>query len=139
MYIMQEDVNMGLVGGIQFRRYPRISLSRIFSAPDKMAAMGSKPKAATSQATVPAPAAPMAAAQEPKPVLSGHDSGFGAQDEQRKSPSANLPTTAPSSTNERHTRCHGYGGIIRRLCRRFRHCHCQSTPAHHQGGRPGDL
>ena len=137
VFIMQEDANMGLVGGIQFRRYPRISLSRFFSAPDKMAAMGSKPKAATSQTTVPAPAAPMAAAQEPKPALSGHDSGFGAQDEQRKPPSANLPTTAPSSTNERHTRCHGYGGMSRRLCRRFRQC--QSTPARHQGRRPGDL
>lgn len=54
-------------------------------------------------------------------------------------PPANLPTTAPSSTNELHTRCYGCGGIIRRLCRHFRQYHCQSTPAYYQGGRPVDF
>lgn len=96
VYIMQDDAIMGLVGGIQFRRYPRILLSRFFSAPDKMAAIEGKPKAAASQATVPARAAPKAATPEPKPALSRHDSGFGGEDEQKKPPPANLPTTAPA-------------------------------------------
>ena len=34
IYIMQDDIIMGMVGGIQFRRYPRILLNRFFSAPD---------------------------------------------------------------------------------------------------------
>ncbi|KAI8623041.1 putative polyketide synthase [Xylariaceae sp. FL1651] len=35
VYVLQEDGEiMGVVGGIQFRRYPRILLSRFFSAPD---------------------------------------------------------------------------------------------------------
>ncbi|KXS96182.1 hypothetical protein AC578_2670 [Pseudocercospora eumusae] len=35
VYIMQDDEIMGMVGGIQFRSYPRILLNRFFSAPDK--------------------------------------------------------------------------------------------------------
>ena len=34
IYVLQNDVIVGMVGGIQFRRYPRILLSRFFSAPD---------------------------------------------------------------------------------------------------------
>ena len=34
VYVLQNDVIIGMVGGIQFRRYPRILLSRFFSAPD---------------------------------------------------------------------------------------------------------
>lgn len=34
VYILQDGEIMGMVGGIQFRRYPRILLSRFFSAPD---------------------------------------------------------------------------------------------------------
>ncbi|ETI19899.1 hypothetical protein G647_08914 [Cladophialophora carrionii CBS 160.54] len=57
VYIMQDSAIMGMVGGIQFRRYPRILLSRFFSPPDKMAAMEDKPaKAAAPQGTLPAPA-----------------------------------------------------------------------------------
>ena len=57
VYIMQDNAVVGKVGGIQFRRYPRILLSRFFSPPDKMAAIESKPSAATSQAPNPAPKA----------------------------------------------------------------------------------
>lgn len=35
VYIMQEGRIIGLVGGIKFRCYPRLLLSRFFSAPDK--------------------------------------------------------------------------------------------------------
>jgi monodictyphenone polyketide synthase len=34
VYIFQDDVIIGMVGGIKFRRYPRILLGRFFSAPD---------------------------------------------------------------------------------------------------------
>lgn len=44
VYIMRgEDLEVvGMVGGIQFRRYPRILLSRFFSPPDKSSTKGSK-------------------------------------------------------------------------------------------------
>lgn len=72
VYIMQDNVIVGKIGDIQFRRYPRILLSRFFSPPDKMAAIESKPTAATSHAPdVPGP-------KKDKPVLS------------------NLPTATPS-------------------------------------------
>jgi iterative type I PKS product template protein len=35
VYIFQGDMIMGMVGGIKFRRYPRILLNRFFSAPDE--------------------------------------------------------------------------------------------------------
>lgn len=34
VYVLQDDLIMGLVGAIEFRRYPRILLNRFFSAPD---------------------------------------------------------------------------------------------------------
>ena len=40
VYILQDDIIMGMVGGIQFRRYPRILLNRFFSAPDEGAKSG---------------------------------------------------------------------------------------------------
>ncbi|KAI0127012.1 putative polyketide synthase [Xylariales sp. AK1849] len=39
VYILQEDAVVGMMGGIQFRRYPRILLSRFFSAPDDSKAL----------------------------------------------------------------------------------------------------
>jgi iterative type I PKS product template protein len=53
VYIMQENTIMGMVGGIEFRRYPRILLARFFSPPDKMAAL--EGKTATAKPSVPAP------------------------------------------------------------------------------------
>jgi monodictyphenone polyketide synthase len=38
VYVLQEEVVVGMVGGIQFRRYPRILLSRFFSAADDVKA-----------------------------------------------------------------------------------------------------
>lgn len=68
VYILQDDVIIGMVGGIRFRRYPRILLSRFFSAPDDPKAppiatsSSSKPTAANIEA--PKPAAPQAPALE---------------------------------------------------------------------------
>jgi len=72
VYIMQEGVVIGLVEGIQFRRYPRILLSRFFSPPDSVkaqqfAAANATPTTAPKKAApTPAPAATPAPA--PKPV-----------------------------------------------------------------------
>lgn len=118
VYILQNDLIIGMVGGIQFRRYPRILLNRFFSPPDKAEA-SFKPKVAAAASasavrTVPAPAsapAPQIAAKpESEPVHAvqptvHHDSGLGseapesvgsAEDAKAKS-SEVVASTAPSS------------------------------------------
>lgn len=57
VYILQDGAIIGIVAGIQFRRYPRILLNRFFSAPDKEA---SKPRAAAAPAAI--------TSSEPAPV-----------------------------------------------------------------------
>ena len=79
VYILQDNIIIGMVGGIRFTRYPRILLSRFFSAPDDpkappvaTATSSSKPvpkKPATSQvAPKPAPHLPPATASAAAPV-----------------------------------------------------------------------
>lgn len=70
VYILQDGVVMGMVGGIEFHQYPRILLSRFFSAPDDskappvaVAGAQSKPVAAASASVVKPVSAPA-----PKPV-----------------------------------------------------------------------
>ena len=92
VYIMQDHAVMGMVGGIQFRRYPRILLSRFFSPPDEMASMEARPKAATSHAPSKTPAAPKAAAPHLKSALPRHESSAGGNDEQGKPPPTKLLT-----------------------------------------------
>lgn len=46
VYIMQNDAIVGMVGGIQFRRFPRILLNKFFSPPDKQSAHEAQPEAA---------------------------------------------------------------------------------------------
>jgi monodictyphenone polyketide synthase len=46
VYIMQNDTIVGMVGGIQFRRFPRILLNKFFSPPDKQNAHEAQPKVA---------------------------------------------------------------------------------------------
>jgi len=58
VYILQDNVIMGLVGGIKFRKYPRLLLNRFFSAPDDSKA---PPVASAAPAAVPT-AKPVAAA-----------------------------------------------------------------------------
>lgn len=79
VYILQNDVIVGMVGGIQFRRYPRLLLSRFFSAPDdhkappvasaapaKAAGVGKPaPTPASSSVGVKPAVAPVSAAVEP--------------------------------------------------------------------------
>ncbi|KAH8701023.1 putative polyketide synthase [Talaromyces proteolyticus] len=100
VYIMQDDVIIGMVGGIQFRRYPRLLLSRFFSPPDKMAAMEGKPKAAAPKATAPAPA-PKAPATESKLEASIPDSEASKKvvQSQPSPPPQEAPATATTDTD----------------------------------------
>lgn len=71
VYILQDDVVIGMVGGIEFHQYPRILLSRFFSAPDDskappVAVAGGQSKPAA--AAAPAPVAKAAPAPAPKPA-----------------------------------------------------------------------
>ncbi|KAI7977446.1 hypothetical protein EIK77_007068 [Talaromyces pinophilus] len=63
VYILQDDVIIGMVGGIKFRRYPRLLLNRFFSAPDEAGT------AAAALAPVPVISTPVVAvvAEPPKP------------------------------------------------------------------------
>ena len=75
VYVLQDDIIIGMVGSIKFRRYPRILLNRFFTAPDDEKA-GSRTGATTSvsaSATPPAPkpklAQPEAASKTAVPVI----------------------------------------------------------------------
>lgn len=98
VYIMQDDAIMGMVGGIQFRRYPRLLLSRFFSPPDKMAAFEVKPKAlaTASNVEVPAQDAGNIATPESHPTLSRREPDLGSDDKHSKSLPVALP--APDAT-----------------------------------------
>ena len=70
VYIMQDDAIVGMVGGIEFHRYPRILLAKFFSPPDKMIAVEGKAKVAAAPAPIVAPAlvVPKAAAINTQPT-----------------------------------------------------------------------
>lgn len=80
VYVMEAETHtiIGLVQGIQFRRYPRILLSRFFSAPDA----GSAPAAATARA-------PAAAAAK------GETAATNSADKIRKENAVTVPAPAP--------------------------------------------
>jgi iterative type I PKS product template protein len=61
VYILQAGEIIGLVGGIKFRRYPRLLLSRFFSAPDEAASKRQQVVAASASSShVPAKTATIA-------------------------------------------------------------------------------
>ncbi|KAI9667461.1 MAG: Type I Iterative PKS [Bathelium mastoideum] len=72
VYIMQDSVVIGMVGAIKFRRYPRLLLSRFFSAPDEDTSVRAPAKQiapAAPATTPPKPApTPQEALREPKPT-----------------------------------------------------------------------
>lgn len=65
VYILQEGVVMGMVGGIEFHQYPRILLSRFFSAPDESKAPPVAVAGAQSKPVVVAPATMVKPIPEP--------------------------------------------------------------------------
>ena len=64
VYILQDSIIMGMVGGIQFRRYPRVLLNRFFSAPDDKSKPHTSAAAVSSSKPVQASSQPV-----PKPVI----------------------------------------------------------------------
>ena len=64
VYILQDSIIMGMVGGIQFRRYPRVLLNRFFSAPDDKSKPHTSATAVSSSKPVQASSQPV-----PKPVI----------------------------------------------------------------------
>ncbi|KAL4995984.1 hypothetical protein BDV10DRAFT_202678 [Aspergillus recurvatus] len=88
VYILHEDTIIGMVGGIKFRRYPRLLLNRFFSAADdgasrqgqvtvaKAPAVEHNPST-TAAASVPAPAAdPVVSKPPPPPVVNGNNAAL---------------------------------------------------------------
>ncbi|KAI4246107.1 MAG: hypothetical protein L6R40_002059 [Gallowayella cf. fulva] len=104
LYIFQDDVIIGMVGQIKFRRVPRLLMDQFFSAPD-MASKGAKAHAApapkpAAAAPTPAPAAPATngskrtkgakpAALAPVATSPAEDSSSGSESSQ--------PSTAPTT------------------------------------------
>ncbi|KUJ11670.1 putative polyketide synthase [Mollisia scopiformis] len=74
VYIMEQDgAIMGMVGGIQFRRYPRILLSRFFSPPEQTKEEGTR-KISPPPSLTPAPVASKNTKSEARKAHSRHDS-----------------------------------------------------------------
>ena len=75
VYIFEGETIIGMVGSIQFRRYPRILLSRFFSAPDESTTSVESPPTITTSRTLKAaganhpPPAPMNRVLESGPQL----------------------------------------------------------------------
>lgn len=67
VYILQNDIVMGMVGGIEFHQYPRILLSRFFSAPDDSKAPPVAVAGGQSKPVVAPPAPVMKTTPEPAP------------------------------------------------------------------------
>ncbi|KAG5944999.1 hypothetical protein E4U53_006775, partial [Claviceps sorghi] len=90
VYVLQDAVIMGKVGGMQFRRYPRLLLDRFFSPPDKAGASASAaPRSREEQKPAPGGAAHSPAQQQPvagtveskePPVSAGATAGQPASD-----------------------------------------------------------
>lgn len=111
VYIMQNDTVVGMVGGITFRKYPRILLDRFFSPPDAAhsrsstkPALAAQPKAAQPRAAQPKAAPSQApAATQPKanftvqmpPASDGTSSGSSTPQEALWSPSSTESCSQP--------------------------------------------
>ncbi|EME79056.1 uncharacterized protein MYCFIDRAFT_34361 [Pseudocercospora fijiensis CIRAD86] len=99
VYIMQDDEIMGMVGGIQFRSYPRILLNRFFSAPDKAMTEARAGNAATvtPQVTIPKPPSSLKTPAPANP--SRRDSGV----ESKPLPPPQPKQAPPSTDSENST------------------------------------
>ncbi|KAL3451986.1 hypothetical protein BJX65DRAFT_203745 [Aspergillus insuetus] len=73
VYIMQDGVIVGMCGGIQFRRYPRILLNRFFTSPEEAGAVSHAAASATpapkAKARLQLPPVPVAPAPSATPVV----------------------------------------------------------------------
>jgi iterative type I PKS product template protein len=96
VYILQEGVIIGMVGGIEFHRYPRILLSRFFSAPDDSKA----PPVATASSSHVKSAAPAAAAAKPVSSSALAPAPAPAPVAPSPAPPAPVPALAPAPAPE---------------------------------------
>ena len=81
VYVMQDDEIIGMVGGIQFRSYPRLLLNRFFSPPDKggaahTAAVATTRGAPSKSTKAAATALPPVTATAPLPTPPSEPTGF---------------------------------------------------------------
>lgn len=83
VYVLQDGVIVGLVEGIQFRRYPRILLGRFFSAPDDSKAL------------------PVATAASSKPLAAGTPHGA-ARSGQEGLAASQTASSIPPTTQKEH-------------------------------------
>ena len=106
VYIFQDNAIMGMVRGIQFRRYPRILLNRFFSAPDGGAAK-SHTTTAAAPSLKPAPTqakpapvtAPAVAAAKPAPTASSSVPAAPVAPAAGPSPGSATVADAPTDTD----------------------------------------
>ena len=92
VYILHDEQIIGMCEGIQFRRYPRILLSRFFSAPDDS---NGPPVAQATQAAAPKKAIPAPAV--PAPAIKSQAAPAPAVDVVAVAPSPNSVVTDASS------------------------------------------
>ncbi|KAK7937312.1 ketoacyl-synt-domain-containing protein [Apiospora aurea] len=108
VYVLQDNVIIGVVGAIKFRQYPRILLNRFFSAPDEAGPASSSktapakaPVKAITAAPTPAPA-PQAIASPSPPAKVATVSDASSVSSTKSSESSGTPSTtvstAPSSS-----------------------------------------
>ncbi|KAF4553280.1 Atrochrysone carboxylic acid synthase-like protein [Elsinoe fawcettii] len=101
VYIMQDGVIIGLVGGITFRRYPRILLNKFFSPPDKGVSHAAAPVAAAAP-PVPLKTMPMPVKKAPEaPVNFGPRAELTpptTPENEKEAPVQVAPAPAPAST-----------------------------------------
>ncbi|KAI4195861.1 MAG: hypothetical protein LQ350_006936 [Teloschistes chrysophthalmus] len=119
LYIFQDDVIIGMVGQIKFRRVPRMLMDHFFSAPDMVVAKGSTKTTAGHAApttTAPTTSAPPASSKGSKrtkgakaaaglaPIVipSEEDSGSSSASETHQPPSSTPPTTPDSPPRHKH-------------------------------------
>ena len=104
VYIMNAEDSqiVGMVGGIQFRRYPRILLTRFFSAPDKAAPPSQKKATITSGVhhVEPAVPAPSSVSAQPVKALAAAVSNPAVKDaaSHGEEPQSKISTAAPSAS-----------------------------------------
>ncbi|KAJ5711073.1 Acyl transferase/acyl hydrolase/lysophospholipase [Penicillium malachiteum] len=104
VYILQEGVIVGMVGGIKFRRYPRLLLNRFFSVPDAGGAHSStstvakaiKPAAASVPVSVPTVTAAVGFGLPPPPTAAVASMAAPAPVQETMKPT---PAPAPAATN----------------------------------------
>lgn len=106
VYIMQNDRVVGMVGGITFRKYPRILLDRFFSPPDAAHSRSSTTKPAVAAPAKAAPSQPPAAAQprasftvQVSPASDGTSSGASTPQETLWSSASSESCSQPPTPN----------------------------------------